>query len=262
LKDWGRGFTVIFAMMYLLLCFLVFVSTYTLNLLYISVFYHRGLTHRAVNLRPWVRQMVVWTGNWVSGLDPKGWVCMHRLHHQYSDTPKDPHSPHYQGVFKLALGQLHSYNRVLIGLIREDPKFMSVVPDLDFKVSWLNRKRLWALPYIVQALVAVAIGYFGHAWLLGYCYWIGMMSHPIQGWMVNSLAHKYGYRNFATDDRSRNNTLVAWLVMGEGFQNNHHHSPSSARFSVKWWEIDTGYYLCCVAKWFGLLKLNSQPSVA
>jgi stearoyl-CoA desaturase (Delta-9 desaturase) len=245
-------------MRYYLLCGLVFLATYTLNLLYISVFYHRGLTHRAVKLAGWVRTVVIHTGNWVTGLDPKGWCCMHRMHHTYSDTPEDPHSPVYQGVFKLMLGQLHSYNRTLVGLIRKEPEFMSVVPDLDFEVSWLNRYKLWFVPYVAQVLVMIGIGYFFNAWLLGYCYFVGMMSHPLQGWMVNSLGHSFGYRNFATKDNSKNNLLVAWLVMGEGFQNNHHHAPNSPRFSVKWWEFDSGYVLCYVAGWFGLLKLNPK----
>lgn len=86
------------------------------------------------------------------------------------------------------------------------------------------------------------------------------MSHPIQGWMVNALGHSFGYRNYPTPDRSKNNLLVAWLVMGEGYQNNHHHQPSSAKFSVKWWEFDLGYYFCILAERFGVLE-RSVPAV-
>ncbi len=86
------------------------------------------------------------------------------------------------------------------------------------------------------------------AWATGAAYWFGMMSHPIQGWMVNSLAHRYGYRNFASADQSRNHPLVAWLVMGEGYQNNHHEAPTSPKFSVRWFEFDSGYLLCLIAE--------------
>lgn len=243
-------------MTYWLLCLAVFLSTYLLNMVYISVFYHRGLTHGAVELRPWLKACIVHTGNWVTGLDPKGWACMHRMHHEYSDTPSDPHSPVYLGVFPVLLGQLHSYNRTLIGLIKGKEPYVTLVKDLNFSVSWLNRYRVWYLPYLAHLTVFLVIGFGWGAWLLGAGYFVGMMSHPLQGWMVNALAHKYGYRNFDTPDNSRNNTLVAWLVAGEGFQNNHHKNPASARFAARWWEFDFGYVLCILAQAGHLLRIN------
>ena len=85
---------------------------------------------------------------------------------------------------------------------------------------------------------------------------MGIMGHPFQGWLVNALAHRYGKRNFSTNDESTNNTLVGLFVFGEGYQNNHHHAPHSAKFSVKWNEIDFGYTMCLIAEVFGLLKIN------
>lgn len=244
--------------MYGLACLLVFLSAYTVNVFYITVLYHRGLTHRAIAIRPWALRFVAATGNWVTGLDPKGWACMHRLHHLHSDTRKDPHSPKYGGVFRLLLVQLRSYNKTLVALIRQKPEYTSIVQDLRFPVSWLNRARLWYLPYVLHLGIGLAIGALCHAWFLGLCYWLGMMSHPIQGWMVNALGHSYGYRNFKTNDNSRNNTLVAWLVAGEGFQNNHHQSPSNAKFSVRWWELDMGYGLCRAAEFLRIIDLSSS----
>lgn len=240
-------------MNYVLLCIGVFGAAYLLNIFYISVLYHRGLTHGAVKLRPWAVKLVAATGNWVTGLDPKGWSVMHRMHHQFSDTPSDPHSPVYQGVFPLMLGQLHSYNRTLVGLLKNEEPFVSYARDLDFDVSYLNRKRLWWVPYVAHLVVWLVLGAgFGY-WLLGYCYWAGIMSHPIQGWMVNAFGHKFGYRNFAVADNSRNNTLVAWLCFGEGYQNNHHHAPTSPKFSVRWFEFDPGWTFCHVARWLGMV---------
>lgn len=240
---------------YYALCLGVFVAAYAVNIFYISVLYHRGLTHGAVRLRPWLVTFVAKTGNWVTGLDPKGWVCMHRMHHLHSDTPQDPHSPVYQGIFPLAMGQLRSYQAVLRALLKKLEPQTSIVADLEFDVSWLNRKKLWMLPYLAQAVIAVAIGWIFSAWLFAYCYWLGMMSHPMQGWMVNALGHKFGYRNFATPDNSRNNTLVAWLVAGEGFQNNHHYRPQSARFSSRWWELDLGYLFCKIGATIGIIEI-------
>jgi len=243
-------------MSYYLLCAVVFLLAYTLNIFYITVFYHRGLAHGAVTLKPWLRRTVVCTGNWVTGLDPKGWSCMHRLHHMYSDTPQDPHSPVFQGVFPLLLGQLHSYNTTLVRLIKKQEPQTTLMRDLDFPVNWLNRNKLWFIPYAVHAAIAAAVGFYFHTWLLAYCYWAGIMSHPIQGWMVNALAHTYGYRNFDTPDNSRNNTMVALLVAGEGYQNNHHQAPKSARFSARGREVDWGYFLCRWAERFHLLDIN------
>jgi stearoyl-CoA desaturase (delta-9 desaturase) len=233
----------------------VFVAAYLLNIYYVTVLYHRGLTHGAVRLRPFTRALVVKTGNWVTGLDPKGWACMHRLHHLHSDTPLDPHSPSHNGLVALMLVQLRSYNRILVKLIKGDAATTAVVKDLDFEVSWLNRRGLWLLPYLLHAGISVAIVIVGHAWLLGAAYYFGMMSHPIQGWMVNALAHRFGYRNYATPDDSKNNTAVALLVFGEGYQNNHHHRPRSAKFSVKWFELDLGYALCRASQALGLLDI-------
>jgi stearoyl-CoA desaturase (Delta-9 desaturase) len=240
---------------YVVTCLAVFMAAYVLNVFYITVLYHRGLTHGALRLRPFARALVVHTGNWVTGLDPKGWSCMHRLHHLHADTPLDPHSPTHHGIFPLMLVQLRSYNRILIKLLTKDPATSQVVKDLDFDVSWLNRRGLWGLPYFLHAAIAVVIGALGHAWLLGAAYYFGMMSHPIQGWMVNALGHRFGSRNFETPDDSRNNTWVALLVFGEGYQNNHHHRPRAAKFSVKAGELDLGYFLCRVSQALGLLEI-------
>jgi stearoyl-CoA desaturase (delta-9 desaturase) len=245
---------------YLLLCLLTLVGGYLVNILYITVFYHRGLTHRAVTLSPATRRFVIATGSWVTGLDPKGWSVMHRLHHYHSDTPQDPHSPQHYGVLGVMLAQLKAYQGVLRGLKRQDPTLTRIARDLDFPVSWLNRHRLWILPYLLHMAIALGIGFGLHAWLLGLCYYVGIMSHPVQGWMVNALAHSFGYRNFATSDHSRNNTLVALLVMGEGYQNNHHRYPNAAKFSVRWYEFDAGYALCRCLALVGVVKIAGNSS--
>jgi Na+-driven multidrug efflux pump len=90
---------------------------------------------------------------------------------------------------------------------------MHLSRDLDFEVSWLNRYNLWVLPYLLHAVLGLTFGFF-FGWALGAAYWLGMMTHPIQGWLVNAFAHKYGGRNFETPDDSRNNGLVAALVIG------------------------------------------------
>ncbi len=234
----------------------VFLFTYMLNMFFITVIYHRGLCHGALMLKSRFRGFAIEAGSWITGIDPKAWVCMHRMHHQFSDTERDPHSPHRYGVFGVFFGQLKSYEKTLAGLIRNRIQYTSVVSDLEFPVHWLNRKRLWALPYFLHAVLAVALAYWvGNAWIGG-AYWLGMMSHPVQGWLVNSFAHRFGYRNFETPDDSRNNPWIAWAVMGEGYQNNHHHNPGSANFSVRAGEWDPGFLLCRMGQAAGLLEIR------
>jgi stearoyl-CoA desaturase (Delta-9 desaturase) len=234
---------------------LIFISGYLLNISYVSIFYHRSLAHKGVSLSPFATKFIALTGNWVTGLDPKGWVCMHRLHHRYSDTEKDPHSPHNMGIWGVMLGQLRSYEKILGGLIKHKKIYTDIVQDLNFPVSWLNRKRLWMLPYLFHLLISIAIG-IGFNGFFGAAYYFGIMTHPIQGWLVNSFGHAKGYRNFNTPDKSTNNTSVAWLVAGEGYQNNHHQYPNDAKFSKKWWEFDYGYIMCHIFQSVRFLKIN------
>src|SRR5690606_32211175 len=78
---------------YALACLGMLTATYLLTITYTSVFYHRGFTHGAITLRPWFRKFIVWSGPLLTGMDVKAWSTMHRLHHKYSDTKRDPHSP-------------------------------------------------------------------------------------------------------------------------------------------------------------------------
>jgi stearoyl-CoA desaturase (delta-9 desaturase) len=238
-----------------LVCAAVLVATYAVNTTYITVFYHRGLAHGGVELKPGLRRFVAATGSWVTGLDPKAWACMHRQHHQHADTARDPHSPRNVGILGVLVAQFIAYKANLALLIMGHPKYTKIVEDLEFPVSWINR-RSWAIPYALHLAIAIAIGEAAGAWLLGAAYFIGLMSHPIQGWMVNALGHAYGYRNFDTPDGSRNNTLVALLVVGEGYQNNHHRNPRSPTMAVKWYELDLGYVLCRLLGLCGLVTIS------
>lgn len=246
--------------MYLLACLVVFVLAYLLNILMISVGYHRGLAHGAVDLHPGLRRFVVLTGNWVTGLDPKAWVVMHRMHHAFTDTPQDPHSPSNVGLTGIALAQLRSYERTLRGLKRADPTFTAHAYDLDFDISWLNRTRRWYLPYVLHGAIAAGLFLAGLGWL-GLAYLLGIMSHPVQGGLVNALGHAVGGRNFDTDDDSTNNLPVAWLVFGEGLQNNHHRYPRSAKFAYRWWEPDLGYTACRAFAALGWLRIDEDQLI-
>jgi len=240
----------------------VFIAAYILNLLYISVFYHRALAHNSVQLSNRMKHFVIKTGPWVVGLDAVAWSCMHRLHHQHADTKEDPHSPHFMGIFGLLFGQLLSYNNIIVALLKRKGVYLETVADIDTQVHWLYRNKLWWLPYIVQLVIAVVFALvFQNIWV-GLAYFFGIMSHPIQGWLVNALAHSKGYRNFDTEDKSVNNLLLGYLVFGEGYQNNHHQYPDSAKFGLRWFEVDCGYWLCLAGEKLGIFSLNKVSMVA
>lgn len=243
--------------MYFIICALVFLAATLLNALTITVGYHRGLAHGSVRLAPAFRRGLILWGSWITGLDPKAWSVMHRMHHQHSDTPEDPHSPANVGLMGIGLEQLRSYERVLRGLLRKDEKYTKHTQGLDFQVGWVNRTGLWYLPYVAHGVVAGAFAGSG-MWLLGVAYFAGMMSHPIQGGLVNSLGHAVGGRNFDTPDRSRNNWIVAALILGEGLQNNHHRYPKSAKFSYHPWEPDAGFHACLLLEAIGVLTIDYE----
>jgi stearoyl-CoA desaturase (Delta-9 desaturase) len=244
----------------LLIAAAVFAAGYLINIFYITVLYHRGLTHNSVLLKPAMVQFIGATGIWVTGIDPKAWACMHRRHHAHSDTALDPHSPQIYGVFGVALEQLRSYENVLRNLIRKNSEYTKSVADIPFNVSTLNRKKMWLAPYLLHTLIGVALGFLTQSYLIGAAYYFGIMSHPVQGWMVNALAHKYGYRNFKTHDHSTNNWVVSFLTFGEGYQNNHHARPKRANFAIRATEFDFGYTMCIIAARLGLLRFRSSET--
>ena len=184
------------------------VATFYLTLFYITVFYHRALTHRAIILKPGLKKFVVATGNWLTGIEPKTWICMHRRHHLFADQAKDPHSPNFHSIPSIIWIQLKSYEKTLEELKKNNRDYTRLVKDLDFPVHFLNERGLWFVPHLMHLSFAVAIGIMFDAYLLASCYWLGMNSHPVQGWLVNAFGHSKGYRTFNTPDNSTNNLPV------------------------------------------------------
>lgn len=238
---------------------LFFISGYLVNMFYITVLYHRGLAHRSIILGPRMLQWLYLSGPWLTGMDPKAWACMHRVHHEYSDEERDPHSPVHYGVLGVWMGQYKSYLYYLDRMKNKDSDELNeLMKDVPFEASFLSRRALSNLPYVIHALLAIALGFAFQSWLIPVAWFLGIMGHPIQGWMVNALAHKYGHRNFQTQDNSRNNLLVGYFVFGEGLQNNHHARPGSAKFSVRFPEFDAGYVLCLICEKLGLIKIARE----
>ncbi len=210
----------------------------------ISLGYHRLHTHRSYKTALWVEYLFAVCGTLNLEGGPIFWVATHRIHHQKSDQPGDPHSPN-DGAFWSHVGWL------LFGEVNHNnTRLMSrYAPDLAkhrFYV-WLNNYH-W-VPIIVLAAILYAIG---GAPLFFWGIFLRVTVGLHATWLVNSAAHMWGYRNFETRDESRNTWWVALFSFGEGWHNNHHAHPTSARHGLAWYEIDPSWMLLNVMKAVGL----------
>jgi fatty-acid desaturase len=219
----------------------------------ISMGYHRLHTHRSYKVPLWLEYFFALCGSLTLEGGPIFWVATHRLHHQYSDLPGDPHSPN-DGAFWSHVGW------ILFGETNHNnTKLMSkYAPDLarhPFYV-WLNDYH-W-IPGTVLGLALLAIG--GLPMMLwGICLRVVVGLHAT--WLVNSATHMWGGRRFATRDGSRNNWWVAAISFGEGWHNNHHAHPTSARHGLAWYEFDPSWLLVKALRFFGVAKAVHVASV-
>jgi stearoyl-CoA desaturase (delta-9 desaturase) len=238
---WGRGFS--WVELGLLL------GTYVLTALGITVGFHRLFTHRAFETNRVVQFILAALGSMALQGPLLKWVAFHRRHHQHSDTPEDPHSPLHQGQGVLGLlgGLWHAH---LGWIFKPDPPHMSrYVKDLRQSRLLRTISALFPLWVVVSLLLPTVLGglltwswmgaLFGLVW--GGLARIFLVQHVT--WSVNSICHLWGRRPYPSGDHSRNNFLFGVLALGEGWHNNHHAFPTSARHGLRWWQIDVSYYV-------------------
>jgi stearoyl-CoA desaturase (delta-9 desaturase) len=165
------------------------------------------------------------------------------MHHAFSDTEKDPHSPHHtKNVFTMMWETKDIYNAVLSRKRAIETQFERNYPEWNFieKLgdSWVSRLG-WIILY--SAFYIVAYMYLDMHWAFFFLLPIHFLMGPIHGAIVNWSGHKYGYQNFDNHDKSKNSLIFDVLMMGELFQNNHHKKPNSLNFGSKWYEFDPTY---------------------
>jgi stearoyl-CoA desaturase (delta-9 desaturase) len=209
----------------------------------IAVAYHRLLTHRGYVVPKWLEYALAVCGTLALQGSPLYWVAVHRVHHQHTDRPGDPHSPRdgkwWSHMGWILNGSLHN-NSAVLG--RYAPDLMK-----NRFYRWLNRWH-W-VPITVLGLLLFAFG--GISWVLwGVFLRVTLGLHVT--WLVNSATHMWGSRRFATRDDSRNNWWVALVTGGEGWHNNHHAHPVSARHGMAWYELDPNYWAIWVMAKLGL----------
>jgi fatty-acid desaturase len=211
----------------------------------IAMGYHRLLTHRGYATPKWLEYSIAACGTLALQGGPIYWIAVHRMHHKYTDKPGDPHSPR-DGKWWSHMGW------IMNGSLRNETESLKqYAPDLsrDRFYLWLNKYH-W-IPLTVVGLSLLAIG--GWPWILwGTFVPVTIGLHTT--WMVNSVTHLWGRRRFSTNDDSRNNLWVALLTGGEGWHNNHHANPVSARHGLAWYEVDLNYFGIQLLERIGLAK--------
>lgn len=225
----------------------------------ITIGYHRLFTHKSFRTPRPVAALLAIMGAMAAEGSLMQWVSAHRLHHQHSDQHGDPHSPHLHGNSLLAAlnGMWHAH----IGWAlkkRKDENTGRNTRDLN-KDPWLRFvNRLFPVWVGLGLLIpAVLGGLMTMSWmglLLGLL-WGGLVRvllvHHVT-WSINSVCHIWGSRPYESRDHSRNNAIFGILALGEGWHNNHHAFPSSARHGLSWWQFDASYVVIRAMQMVGL----------
>lgn len=230
--------------MYIVL--IVFVVHWYLSLFCQTFFLHRYSAHKMfIMSKPWERffYLLTYVSQGSSYLSPRAYAILHRMHHAFSDTEKDPHSPHHtKNVFTMMWETKNIYNAVLNRKRAIENRFERNYPEwrLIEKLgdSWVSRIG-WGILYL--AFYVLAYIYLDMHWAFFFLLPIHFLMGPIHGAIVNWSGHKYGYQNFDNDDKSKNSLIFDFLMLGELFQNNHHKRPNSINFGSKWFEVDPTY---------------------
>ncbi|TCO28764.1 stearoyl-CoA desaturase (delta-9 desaturase) [Pedobacter psychrotolerans] len=189
-----------------------------------------------------------------SFLNPRAYAILHRMHHAYSDTEKDPHSPHFfKDVFGMMIATKNMYMNYLHFKIQPEPAFQGNYPEWPV-VDRIGNSWLWRV-----ACGLFYIGFyiaFANHWWLFILLPVHFLMGPLHGAIVNWCGHKYGYSNHDNEDHSKNSLPWDFLLMGELFQNNHHKKPNSPNFASKWWEFDPTYPVMKVLHWMKIIKIR------
>lgn len=217
---------------------------YVVRMFALTGFYHRYFAHRTFRASRPVQFAFAVLGASSVQRGPLWWAAHHRNHHRHADTELDPHAPGVHGFLWSHMGWFLTPQAFRTDLVR--------VPDLAKfpELRWLDRYDVVVPLLLACALFALGelLEYLVPAWhtsgvqLLVWGFFIStvMLFHATV--TINSLAHRYGSRRFATRDNSRNNFWLALLTFGEGWHNNHHFCPGTVRQGFRWWEIDLTWY--------------------
>lgn len=231
----------------------VALTLYTLTSMGITLGYHRLLTHRAYKAPTWLARLIVFWASQSAQAGPAVWVAIHRQHHANSDQgDEDPHDAsrgfwwsHIGWMLYLTPRRLDDdFTRRRASDILKDP-FYAFLDKAFFPLCLLT----WWMLYLLGGWPWVFWGVFVRT---------AAVYHST--WLVNSAAHRYGYRRYRTGDLSTNCWWVALLTFGEGWHNNHHAFPRSARHGLRWWELDLSWLVLVGLEKAGLVHDVRLPT--
>jgi stearoyl-CoA desaturase (delta-9 desaturase) len=230
-----------------------------ISMMAVTLYLHRDQAHRAIDLHPVLRhffRLWIWMS---SGMVTKEWVSIHRKHHAMVEREGDPHSPKVFGLRKVLLEGAELYR---VESLKDETleKYGKGTPD-----DWVERNvyRRFSISgvYVLLTIDVILLGLPGIT-----VFAIQMLAMPVfAAGVINGLGHAKGYRNFESEDASTNLVPIAILVGGEELHNNHHAFPTSAKFSVRWWEFDIGWMYITILRAIGLCKvrrLAPKPQLA
>jgi len=229
---------------------------YAVRMFALTAFYHRCFSHRTFRASRAVQFVFALIGAACVQRGPLWWAAHHRNHHKAADTSRDPHSPSVHGFLWSHMGWFLTPRAFRTDLER--------VPDLARypELRWLDRYDVTAPVLLAAAMYALGallqrldpgLRTTGPQMLVwGFVISTVVLFHVTV--TINSLAHRYGSRRFATPDDSRNNLWLALLTFGEGWHNNHHRFPGCARQGFLWWEVDLTWYGLRLLAVLGLVR--------
>ncbi|MDI3286528.1 acyl-CoA desaturase [Polyangium sp. 15x6] len=223
-------------------------AAYFVRMFAITAAYHRYFSHRSFKTSRLFQLVLAFLGTTAVQKGPLWWAAAHRVHHKHSDTERDVHSPLRRGFWYAHLGWW-------MGKDHQETR-IDLVPDLAGypELRWLDRYHVIGSAALIAA-VTIPFGFDGFLW--GYVVSTVVLMHAT--FTINSLAHVWGSRRYATKDTSRNNAFLALLTLGEGWHNNHHHYMSSANQGFFWWEIDISFYVLRALEKLGIVWDLRRP---
>ena len=230
--------------------FFVTAAIVQVSVLFTTIYLHRALCHRGLDLHPIAVNLMHLHLSLFTGVVPRHWVAVHRKHHHFADREGDPHSPYLLGLWHVFLGNYFYYRRETHNPATIRKYTPDYCPDLV--------DRLPLIRYGVLGGLGIFMWMFGWAW--GLAAWgFHVAAYILLNSSINSFCHKVGYRNY--DNPATNIRFVAWLTGGEGLHNNHHEYPTSPRFARNpgKQEFDPAWPVICLLERCGLARLKPQP---
>ena len=212
----------------------------------VTVGYHRRLTHRSYGAPQWLDRVLAVLGLLSGEGPPIFWVAHHRKHHGFSDEADDPHSPRAGFWWAHCLWMMPRKSRPELGLL-----YKRWAPELVKDRFYLFLESSYIYWHVVLGGLLFFVGQRIGGWRIGgslviYGLFVRMVLVLHSTWLVNSACHVWGYRNYKTDDNSKNNPFVGLVALGEGWHNNHHHMQNTANHGERWWEIDLSFLVILI----------------